>query len=162
MSLSSADLYRELMAEMRWRRDTEFKLLTVHIAVSSAAVALVTQAQGKGAGLEILAPVTAVALVTTSWLAIRSKVISENKIYQYLGARVVRIWEEAKLFTAAAEGVPPFLEERSRRFGTGAGSKLTLRSLFLAWLATVLFASIVVLRTLLALAAEAGYDCDFP
>ena len=74
MPLTKSDLYRELMMEMRWRRETEFKLLTVHIAVSTACFVLLVQTQGKELWLVILASCLSIAFITASWLAILAKV----------------------------------------------------------------------------------------
>lgn len=145
---SIADFYHELMAEMRWRRETEFKLLAVHIAVCSASVALMLQGIGKGMVVEIFSPIVALALTIVSWSAVTAKIKRENRIYNYLGSRVVRIWEEHDLFKPWGASGLPLLEDKDRQFGSGGGSQLTLRSVKNAGLVICVLA-LVLLATAL-------------
>jgi len=145
---SIADFYHELMAEMRWRRETEFKLLAVHIAVCSASVALMLQGIGKGLVIEIFSPIAALALTLVSWYAVAAKIRRENRIYNYLGNRVVRIWEEHDLFKPWGASGQPLLEDKDRLFGTGGGSQLTLRSVRNAGLVISVLSFVLLARAL--------------
>jgi len=113
-------MLQELMNDMRWRRDTEYKLLTVHVAIITASVILLFHTEEKSFLIEILAKVIALVLATLSCKLITAKIEKENETYQYLGKIVVRIWEDNKYFDPADQK-PPLLGEESRNYGKGGG-----------------------------------------
>lgn len=146
------DIYRELMSELRWRRETEYKLLTVHIAVCSASFALMLQGYGKGQFIEFLSPIVALLLTGVSWSTVTDKIRRENEIYRYLGSRVVRIWEECDLFKPWGTTNMPLLDaERSGKLGTGDGYKLTLKSVQSASIVILIFALLLLFKASLPL-----------
>ncbi len=143
---------RELMSELRWRRETEYKLLTVHIAVCSASFALMLQGYGKGRFIEFLSPIVALLLTGVSWSTVTDKIRRENDIYKYLGRRVVLIWEEYELFKPWGTANTPLLDaERSRKLGMGDGYKLTIKSVESASIVILIFSLLLLFKASLPL-----------
>ena len=137
------EIHAELSAGMRWRSDMEFKILTVYIAVIAASLALLFQAQDKGSIVRTVASVAVLILTTSYWLIARDKVQKDHQNYARLGGRIVRIWEEWKLFESV-DGKVPFYDEEYRKYGQGDGYQKTLRLMLVSWLVSVL-AAIVLL-----------------
>ncbi len=143
-------IYHELMAEMRWRRETEFKLLTVQIAVIGGTGALVIQVVNSHPSPAALLGVVAFAssLVLITCVAALAKVNKDNRIYRQLGKRVVMLWLRWGLFDTklpcrekldAAPVETPFLEESSLAFGHGPGSHLTFACIVISTAIALLF-----------------------
>jgi hypothetical protein len=151
-------IYSELMAEMRWRRETEFKLLTVQIAVIGGTGALVIQVVNSHPGHATLLGVVAFAcsLVLITGVAALAKVNKDNRIYRQLGKRVVMLWLRWGLFDTklpyrekldAAPVETPFLEESSLAFGHGHGKGLTVVCIVISTTIALLFYSFEFLST---------------
>lgn len=125
--------FSDCQAEMRWRREVEYKLLASLIPLSPALVA----------GLFALSTLvdrrlvagTSVALTAFVWILhsyVGRKVRAEHKIYEGLGEAVVKIWEYFELFVQGAYVTQKaILSEGSRSYGKGEGYRLTLNVLSL-------------------------------
>jgi hypothetical protein len=151
-------IYNELMAEMRWRRETEFKLLTVQIAVIGGTGALVIQVVNSHPSHATLLGVVAFAcaLVLITGGAALAKVNKDNRIYRQLGKRVVMLWLRWGLFDAklpyreklgSAPVETSFLEESSLAFGHGRGSHLTIACIVISTAIALLFYGFEFLAT---------------
>lgn len=132
--------FSDCMNEMRWRRDVEYKLISLLVPLFPALV-------GGFFALSLLLPPTTVivsslALITFVWFLfwyVRRKVKAENVIYKILGSIVATLWEHFNLFKEDAY-LPnkPILPGASKNFGRGEGYKLTLDLLFGISLVTTL------------------------
>jgi len=120
-------------AEMRWRREVEYKLLASLIPLCPALVAGLFALSTVAAKLVTLAAACFLTIfVWILYLYVSRKVKAENAIYKEVGRTTVRIWEYFDLFAQGAYGSnSPILLASSRKYGAGLGYKLTL-NVFLA------------------------------
>ena len=133
--------FSDCQAEMRWRREVEYKLIGLLVPLCPALI-------GGLLALSALVPphtllATSVALTVFVWALyyyVTRKVTAEHSIYQALGSTVVKIWDyfdffkkEDSYFQAGA-----ILPEQGKSYGTGQGYKLTLNVFFALSIATTL------------------------
>jgi hypothetical protein len=126
--------FSDCQAEMRWRREVEYKLIGLLVPLCPALV-------GGLFALSALVPphtlsAASVALTVFVWALyyyVRRKVTAEHAIYEVLGQTVVKIWDHFDFFKNDAGYVEgeAILPEEAKGDGTGPGYKLTLK-VFLA------------------------------
>ncbi len=134
------DLFRELMAEMRWRREVEYKILTNFIAVcgfSLAAIGLLcSNAQ--------LAPArySLGVLMTTFFIVFLAsailKICNEHATYKILGQQVVKLYDHWGIVGSDEKDTEKFFGHQTRRYGHGGGYVRTI--LFLIATCTIVIA----------------------
>jgi hypothetical protein len=122
------DLFRELMAEMRWRREVEYKILTNFIAVSGFSLAsiglLCSNAQ--------LAPArhSLGVLMTTFFIVFLAsailKICNEHATYQFLGQQVVKLYDHWEIIGKDDKDTAKFFAPETRRYGHGGGYVRTI------------------------------------
>jgi hypothetical protein len=126
-------VYEQTQAEMRWRSEVEYRLLTIQVSV----VAFLVSAQGlvyrqiaePSAELGALSG-TAVFILALAG-AMSWKIKSEHAVYEALGGTVVRLWERFSLFEPDSREGEPLLGEGAREYGKGPGYKRTIAILWL-------------------------------
>src|ERR1051325_427650 len=125
------DLYREFTTEMRSRRETDMKLITIHFAMIGVSMGLLFQTIEKSAIYRLLATAFTIAVVLGFWRHIQKRVEHDHKVYEALGARVVWIleaWETIAPALGPAESRQGFLlPAETRDFGKGHGYRTTLK-----------------------------------
>jgi hypothetical protein len=133
--------FSDCQAEMRWRREVEYKLVGLLVPLCPALV-------GGLFALSALVPphtvsAASVALTVFVWALyyyVRRKVTAEHAIYEVLGQTVVRIWDHFDFFKNDAGYVEgeAILPEEAKGYGTGPGYKLTLKVFLALSVATTL------------------------
>jgi hypothetical protein len=133
--------FSDCQAEMRWRREVEYKLISLLVPLCPALI-------GGLLALSALLPphtlfATSVALTVFVWALyyyVWRKITAEHAIYQVLGSTVLKIWDyfdffkkEDSYFQAAA-----ILPDQAKKYGTGLGYKLTLNVFLALSIATTL------------------------
>ena len=145
-----AEYYRDLTAEVRWRRDTEFKILAIHLALVAASFTFVLQAQEKGKAIEILMPIAAAALVIYSCVNTVGKIRAENAHYKRLAAKMKLIWKEWNLNTVPLSVTGQILvTDDDLKFGDGQGYRYAEEMVIASMFAYVCFALAMTAKGLL-------------
>jgi hypothetical protein len=129
--------FTDCQTDMRWRREVEYKLLTLLVPLAPLQVAgLFALSTVVDAWLTLAGAVSLSILTLIVFLSVRAKIIAENKIYVMLGEVVVRIWDTFGLFDPDGSK-RKILDEASRKYGTGPGYKLTLKIVAVLTTATI-------------------------
>jgi hypothetical protein len=140
-TLSYTDLHRELMNEIRWRRDSEFKLLAVQTALATALIAIVLKAQDQTGWTQIVTSLTSIFLISAFSLICGLKVSREHEHGSYLGSILVRLWDSAGFFQESPnvfKSKDRLLGKRSEHFGQGGGYLITLSFVAVSWILVML------------------------
>jgi hypothetical protein len=126
--------FSDCQAEMRWRREVEYKLISLLVPLCPALI-------GGLLALSALVPphtlfaasVALTAFVWTLYYYVRRKITAEHHIYQVLGSTVVKIWDYFDFFKKEDSYLKAgaIVPEQGKNYGTGLGYKLTL-NVFLA------------------------------
>jgi hypothetical protein len=133
--------FSDCQAEMRWRREVEYKLISLLVPLCPVLV-------GGLFALSALVPphtlsAASVALTVFVWALyyyVRRKIKAEHDIYEVLGHTVVKIWDHFDFFKTDAGYIAgeAMLPEVAKGYGTGPGYKLTLNVFLALSIATTL------------------------
>lgn len=131
--------------EMRWRRETEYKLLNI-LVVLFPIIGIIVVAMMEWLSdtrMFFILTLSIAALLTILTILVTLKIKAENKIYKVIGQGVVKIWGYFRLFDEGAyiDG-DKILDKESKSYGKGQGY---LRTLYILWAVTLMIDVMLIL-----------------
>lgn len=138
------EYFRDCQSEMRWRRENEFRLANLLIALYPITLAAMAAASGLVSDrlLYSSSTIAVASLLLALTFFVAFKISEEHKIYESVGRVVVRIWTYYELFKVGIY-IPDqaILDQKSKEYGTGKGYIRTVRIL---WALTFIVALMIL------------------
>ena len=144
------EFFADCQNAMRWRSETEWKLLNLfivlHPVIVGAMLGVGDLVDDKTISFALALSMAAFLTVLTILLTV--KIRAEHRIYEEIGQQVVRIWWYFGLFDKGAyledEAI---LEEKAKGYGRGKGY---LRTLYILWAITGMTDAILIVVGIIA------------
>lgn len=124
-----ASIHSEMGAEMRWRRDTEYKLLTIYFAISGVALVQLIHPKEEGPTPRwvISSAVIFIAVVLRSLIA--AKIKTEHIKHVEAGKIVSDVRRRWSMYERTKNGLPRLLSSEMETVGAGCGYEKTIEIL---------------------------------